>query len=143
MNATVFTLKRYFIQISPKIHQFLGFLSEYLLPRARQIWLHCSTYSLQTQFSLATQPSKNVFHCKELIIYLHSLFVIRYLTMKSDPVMAIIKTKLSLGFCHTRREYNIKNCKHQGCAIAQWIRLRLPFCCPGFESHPPSTLFSI
>ena len=23
----------------------------------------------------------------------------------------------------------------RGAAIAQWIRLRLPFCCPGFESQ--------
>ena len=32
-------------------------------------------------------------------------------------------------------ELTVKVCVLRGAAIAQWIRLRLPFCRPGFESQ--------
>ena len=50
-----------------------------------------------------------------------------------DPVEAM---RLGLGFIkerHTKR-WEVRD-KCRGAIIAQWIGIRLPSCCPGFESQ--------
>ena len=60
---------------------------------------------------------------------LHFFFLVEKIINKyfsSTPSFAITRDQ---GIC-----LNIK-CNFWGAAIAQWICLRLPFCCPGFESQ--------